>query len=112
MIGENIRKHRERCGMDQHDLAKLLNISNKTISSWENGRTEPRMGMIEDMCKIFHISKQELLDDIPYVPVDYDLSSDEGLLVENYRRLDDGSKLRLLQISNLFSKLLKDGDSE
>ena len=63
-IAENIRKFREQNGMEQQDLAKLLNLSNKTISSWECGRTEPRMGMIEAMCKIFNCEKTELIDGV------------------------------------------------
>lgn len=63
-IGENIKKQRERLGMEQKELADKLGLSNKTISSWECGRTEPRMGMIEDMCVIFGIDKTTLIDGI------------------------------------------------
>lgn len=62
MIGDNIREFRLKCGYDQSELAEKLHISNKTVSSWELGRSEPRMGMIEDMCKIFHCTKSELID--------------------------------------------------
>jgi transcriptional regulator with XRE-family HTH domain len=62
MIGDNIREFRLKYGYDQSELAEKLHISNKTVSSWELGRSEPRMGMIEDMCKIFHCTKSELID--------------------------------------------------
>ena len=61
-IAENIKKMRVTHGMEQAELANLLGISNKTVSSWETGRTEPKMGMIEKMCKIFDCSKSELID--------------------------------------------------
>ena len=48
--------------MEQSDLAERLHISNKTVSSWECGRTEPRMGMIENMCKVFGCQKTDLID--------------------------------------------------
>ena len=43
MIGDNIRRLREEKGMSQSELAKKLFISDKTISSWEVNRTEPKM---------------------------------------------------------------------
>ena len=61
-IAANIRRLREERGMEQQELAEKLNISNKTISSWECGRTEPRMGMIEAMCAVFGCKKTELID--------------------------------------------------
>ena len=51
IISENIKRVRTEKHMDQKDLADKLNVSNKTVSSWECGRTEPRMGMIEKLCQ-------------------------------------------------------------
>lgn len=48
--------------MTQGELADKLNVTNKAISSWENDRTEPNMGMIEAMCKVFQCTKTELID--------------------------------------------------
>ena len=50
-IGDNIKKMRELRGLKQSDLAEILNISDKTVSSWEINRTEPKMGMIEKISK-------------------------------------------------------------
>jgi len=61
-IGENIRLLRQAHKMEQRDLADRLHISDKTVSSWECGRTEPKMGMIEEMAVIFGISKCEIID--------------------------------------------------
>lgn len=62
VIGDNIRKYRQGLSMEQSELAERLHISNKTVSSWECGRTEPRMGMIESMCKVFGCQKTDLID--------------------------------------------------
>ena len=62
-IGNNIKKMRKALNMEQGELAVKLNVSNKTISSWECGRTEPKMDMIEAMSTIFRIKKSELLED-------------------------------------------------
>ena len=61
-IAENIKKFRLSMKMEQQDLADRLHISNKTVSSWECGRTEPKMGMIEAMAEIFGCSKTDLID--------------------------------------------------
>ena len=61
-IGKNIKQMREKLGMEQQELAEKLNISNKTISSWECGRTEPKMGKIEELCQVFGCEKTVLID--------------------------------------------------
>lgn len=62
-IGERIKKFRTSNNLYQAELAQMLNVSNKTISSWENNRTEPSFEFIESMCNIFHCSKADLLSD-------------------------------------------------
>jgi len=72
-IGKNIKTMRQSRHITQGELAYKLNVTNKAISSWECGRTEPNMGMIEEMCKIFGCTKTELIDGIiPESPQDND----------------------------------------
>lgn len=61
-LADNIKKMRRIKNMKQSDLSERLHVSNKTVSSWECGRTEPRMGMIEKMCEVFQCGKNELID--------------------------------------------------
>lgn len=67
IISENIKRIRIKEDMEQLELAKKLGVSNKTVSSWECGRTEPRMGMIEKMCDVLKCSKSDLIDEQPTV---------------------------------------------
>ena len=60
-IGATIKKLREEKGISQKELAEKLNLSNRTISSWEKNRTQPHMEFIEEMCKIFQCSKSYFL---------------------------------------------------
>lgn len=72
-IGRNIKTLRIQRNMTQGELADKLNVTNKAISSWENDRTEPNMGMIEQMCRAFQCTKTELIDGIiPEPPQDND----------------------------------------
>ena len=40
--GEQIKRARERAGMDQVELARLVGVSRQTISSWETGAATPK----------------------------------------------------------------------
>lgn len=59
-IGENIAKLRKINNMSQNDLAKLLNVSNKTISKWECNNSIPDIDILNQIAKIFNISIDEL----------------------------------------------------
>ncbi|MGB7594473.1 MAG: XRE family transcriptional regulator [Erysipelotrichaceae bacterium] len=63
-LKERIRILRERNDMTQEDLGNKLGISLKTISSWETGRSEPRMGMIEKMSSIFGVRKSDIIGEV------------------------------------------------
>ena len=55
-IGDKLKKLRIKNEMSQLELANLLHVSNKTISSWENNRTMPDINFIFKLCDIFHTS--------------------------------------------------------
>lgn len=40
--GAIIAQRRKVMGLNQTQLAELLNVSNRTVSKWENGRRFPR----------------------------------------------------------------------
>lgn len=50
LIGNNIRRLREERNMLQSELAAKVNVSPATVSSWEVGRTEPKIGKVEEIC--------------------------------------------------------------
>lgn len=66
-------------GLNQQQLAKHLDTTQRNVSNWENGNSEPDIQMILKMAKFFEVS------------VDYFLDSDEEMnrkddfeLLENY----------------------------
>ncbi|WP_044937827.1 helix-turn-helix domain-containing protein [Pseudobutyrivibrio sp. LB2011] len=61
IVGENIKGKREKKTLTQKDFARLLNISNVTLSTYESGRTMPKPAIIERMCEILGCRKEELL---------------------------------------------------
>ena len=68
-LARNIRKYRERAGMDQVQLAKQLDRTNGAVSQWESGRTVPRMPMIHKMADLFGVTVSDLMgEDAEPVP--------------------------------------------
>ena len=58
---QNILKQvREKSGLSQEKLASILNVSQKTVSSWEIGRTSPRPWQMEHIGDIFSKPKEEI----------------------------------------------------
>lgn len=88
-IGAKIKQLRQLNGMDQKELANKLNISNKTVSSWESNRTQPKMEMIELLCEIFGCQKTDFMDENDY---SLKLNDEEVKLILEYRKTDSSSK--------------------
>lgn len=61
-LGENIKKYRMAYSMDQKELGKALNVSDKTVSSWECERTEPKIGMLERIAEVFGVTKTDIIE--------------------------------------------------
>lgn len=61
-IARNIKALREHHNMSQSDLAKLLDVSDKAVSTWENGRREPRMGVIQKLALAFNLQISDIVE--------------------------------------------------
>lgn len=61
-IGGYIAKKRREENLTQEQLAEMLEISNKTISKWENGKCMPDYSIIQELCDYLHITISELMD--------------------------------------------------
>ena len=59
-LGRRISKYRIKNNMSQSQLADLLYVSDKTISSWENDRTIPDLNTIFKLANIFKTSFYQL----------------------------------------------------
>lgn len=55
-----MRVHRK---MTQEAVAIALNVTKKTVNSWENGKTKPSVDMIDPICNLYKCS----YDDIEWV---------------------------------------------
>jgi transcriptional regulator with XRE-family HTH domain len=60
-FGIKIKELRKEKGLNQSDLAKILNVRNTTISSWETGVSEPSYDILKFYCKYFGVTADFLL---------------------------------------------------
>ena len=68
-IGTFIAFHRKRKGFTQEYLGKLLGISGKVVSKWENGKSLPDILLLNNLSELLEITTTELLnskDDIKH----------------------------------------------
>ena len=62
-IGEKIVHLRIANNISQEELAKALKTSRQSLSKWENNDTLPPLNTIKELCVLFKISADELIDD-------------------------------------------------
>lgn len=97
-ISENIKNLRLKYGLSQKELGLIAGVTDKAVSTWEQGIKEPRMGAIQKMADHFGIKKSDIIEDQP-VPTATtakatDFSEREIPLIKKYRQLDaDGKAL-------------------
>jgi len=60
-IKEKIKHYRKEKKWTQKELSEQLNVSDKTISSWETGRTYPDLDSLIELADLFEISLDELI---------------------------------------------------
>lgn len=60
----SIKEIRLNNRLSKVEMAKKLNVSEGTIRMWENGKNEPRMGMVEKIASSFNVSKSYLLGEV------------------------------------------------
>lgn len=60
MLNNRLRQLREEHEFSQEDIAKILGKSQKTISSWEKGRTNPKMKDLNQLCTLYDCTYEYL----------------------------------------------------
>ncbi len=65
-IAENIKHLRETHGLNQTEFGKIAGVSDKAVSTWENGIKTPRMGAVQRLADYFGIPKSAILDE-PFI---------------------------------------------
>ncbi len=86
-----LRDLRRENNLTSRDLAKLLNVSQPTITRWENGLQEPSKKNVKKLASYFNVSSDYLLGlTDEREPYKKPLKFEEALkILENTKRNDD-----------------------
>lgn len=79
-IGKFIAKCRKKNNLTQMQLAEKLNITDRAISKWENGKSMPDSSVMIDLCNELKISVNELLSGEEIKMDNYNEKAEENLL--------------------------------
>lgn len=60
-VSKNIKKLRNENGLTQDGLAEKINVTRQTVSSWETGRTQPDIEMLELLAETFGTGIEEII---------------------------------------------------
>lgn len=61
MIGQTIRDLRKLKKMSQSELAKVVGVSQTTVTAWETGKAEPSSSAISSLADYFNVTTDYLL---------------------------------------------------
>ena len=62
-IGEKITRLRTVAGLSQEQLAERISVSRQSVSKWEMDQALPQIDKVLQLCELFDISADELLQD-------------------------------------------------
>ena len=60
-FAQKMKSYRQKNNWTQQDIAERLNVSRKTISSWENSRSYPDIFMLVQISDLYRVSLDDLL---------------------------------------------------
>lgn len=61
-LSDNLKKIRKEHSLSQEQLAEKLGVSRQSVSKWESGQAYPEMDKMVQLCKIFNLNIDDLLN--------------------------------------------------
>ena len=97
-IGKFIAECRKKNGLTQMQLAEKLNITDRAISKWENGKSMPDSSIMLALCNELKITVNELLSGEAMAMTNYNESAEKNLLEMVKQKEDADKRLLTLEI--------------
>lgn len=79
-IGKFIAKKRKEKKLTQQELAEKLNVTDKSVSNWENGKHMPDLSLFKQICDELDITINELLSGEDIKKEDYQQKLEENIV--------------------------------
>lgn len=114
-FASNLRFLRQKNGLEQIDLAtRLGRKSSSSISEWEKGKYTPKVGVLNDIAKIFGVSLSKLMTTDLSTPSNQneEESSTFKMIQRKAKNLSVTDQERLLQIMELTFQDISNGGVE
>ena len=61
LVGNNVRRIRKEAGYRQGQFAKMIGVTSTTLTKRENGESDIKIGLLDDMAKKLNRPIQEFL---------------------------------------------------
>lgn len=68
VLGMVMKAARVLAGLEQGEVAKLVNVGQQTVSKWENGVSRPRRSQLPAVCSVLSVTMDELVRAGEYEP--------------------------------------------
>ena len=91
-IGKFIAERRKKQNLTQSQLAEKLDITDRAVSKWENGRAMPDVSLMLKLCGILKISVNELLSG-EVIDIENSNKKDEQLLLDMAKEVESKNKI-------------------
>ena len=62
-LADNLKKIRKDNNLSQEQLAEKLGVSRQSVSKWESGQSYPEMDKVLQLCKLFKLNINELINE-------------------------------------------------
>ena len=62
-LADNLKKIRKDNNLSQEQLAEKLGVSRQSVSKWESGLSYPEMDKVLQICKLFNLNINELINE-------------------------------------------------
>ncbi|MCP2731208.1 helix-turn-helix transcriptional regulator [Limnofasciculus baicalensis] len=71
-LESDLKKLRERAGLSQSALAKLVGVTGKTVSNWERGvtRVDLSLSQVKELSSVLGVTLEELTNFVVSISVD------------------------------------------
>ena len=103
-ISDRVFERLREIHMTQKEFSEATGIAPSTISEWKSKRTNPTSEKIMIICKVLRVTPEWILsgigktgergNEIPWYVIDKE--SDMGILIEEYHKMDEKQRDRLL----------------
>ncbi|RKL61433.1 XRE family transcriptional regulator [Thermoanaerobacteraceae bacterium SP2] len=60
-LGDNLKQLRQKIGLRQEDVAKMVGVERSTLANWERGAKQPGLEILVKLSQLFGVSLNELV---------------------------------------------------